>query len=59
MKIQTYWASRFELPARPAHQLAGVTKSGSLFLATSPPCPKAGALTRLRYAPTTLDNIEN
>ena len=28
-------ASRFERPVRPAHQLAGVTKSCSLFLATS------------------------
>ena len=35
-------ANRFELSVRPAHQLAGVTKSCSLFVATSPSCSPAG-----------------
>jgi hypothetical protein len=37
-----------------------VTKSCSLFLATSPSYPKAGALTRLRYAsPLFRSDIDN
>jgi hypothetical protein len=51
----------FERPVRPAHQLAGVTKVARYSSRRHPPAPKAGALTRLRYAPplfrSGIDNI--
>jgi len=49
--------SRFELPVRLPHQLGSVPKSCSLFVATAPSYPKAGALTRLRYSPNHFTDI--
>ena len=53
-------ASRFERPVRPPHPLGGVTKVAPYSSRRHPPAPKAGALTRLRYAPPLFRNdIDN
>jgi hypothetical protein len=47
----------FERPVRPAHLLAGVPRVAPYSSRRHPSCPKAGALTRLRYAPQFLVSL--